>query len=140
MQFGAFLFLERKRERIKKIQRYTRVSWDELIQSNTNRLTSEDSGGVHYEGEIDTIQLEGDRIIVRCKWMRAKEPVFDEDGDIDSSQMSWVPWEVVETFFTTDTKLYKCPNSDAFVIESHLDDFNFTLTRFSESSKFKSFQ
>src|SRR3989344_7606945 len=121
MRYGMSLFFEQQRRDIKetrsKIEQYTPVSWDEVLSAGFNCVWNSDNTGTSFEGEIESIKREGDKIILKCKWVNAFEPFFDEDGDIDRDRMQWSPWNVRETRFSTNTIPRRVPNSSEVVIQ-----------------------
>ncbi len=142
MQYGMSLFFEQQRRDIKetrsKIEQYPPVSWDEVLNSSFNCVWNSDHTGTSFEGEIESIKREGDQIILKCKWIYALEPFFDEDGDLDQDRMWWRPWNVKETRFSIQAIPRKVPNSSEVVIQCSFRPDQSTTTTLAIVKKFSS--
>lgn len=129
MRYGTFLFVEQQKreaeETRRRMESYERISWDEVLKAGFNCIWNSDYTGTRFKGEIESITRTGDRIVVKCKWINALEPYFDEDGDIDRDRIEWKPWHVLETSFSVNDTPRKVPNSHNVIIQCWLDHNSF---------------
>lgn len=142
MRYGMSLFFEQQRTDMKearsKIEQYSPISWDEVLSAGFNCVWNQDHTGTSFQGEIESIKREGNQIILTCKWIKALEPFFDEDGDLDQDRMWWRPWNVKETRFSTSTIPRKVPNSSKVIIQCSFGPDQSTTTTLAIVEKFSS--
>ena len=139
MKFGTFLYIKQPAEELKsQMEKYPIVSWDEVLDSNFNCVLNTDHTGMQFEGEIETIKRVDDRIFLKCKWLNALKPFFDDDGDICRDKMSWEHWHVRETSFSINDSPRKTPDGSKVIIQSWCGHEYFTTTTLAIVQEFNS--
>ncbi len=114
------------------------ISWDEVVGMGLTHLSNTDYSHTHFEGEVESITRAGNRIVVKCKWVRVLEPTrHDEDGDPCWEGAQWKPHTKTELDFSLDDKPLKHHDGSAVTIKCWLMQY-YTETHLSKKTEFES--
>jgi len=114
------------------------ISWDEVATMGLTHLSNTDYTHTHFEGEVESIARAGNRVVIKCKWVRALEPTHhDEDGDPCYDGVQWKPHQKTELDFSLDDKPFKHHDGSAVTITCWLERYS-TETRLSKKTEFES--
>ena len=114
------------------------ISWNEVITMGLTHISNTDYSHTHFEGEVESIAQVGNRIIVKCKWIRALVPTHhDEDGDPYYDGVQWKPWQKTELDFSLNDKPLKHFDGSAVTIRCSIMQYC-TETHLSKKTEFES--